>query len=368
MRTQTEERWVDLTYKWLASQPVQEYHFKDQIWSTLSEMYPDKLGQNDKRKTPWDTLRVLLKRDAERFSWIGNGRFIVVKHEETKAVSEPQEVSQNTLVASEERLYGREWLKAITACQENHSVTIVNKILQSSRPMITKIARRYVSHCCPLDDLMQEGYRGVLRAIKTFDSQKHSDALSHILNHVRGYVRKYYEQHFSLIRVTKNTPERKMVYRRSEYREARDCYDRHEKEARLNKIAQDTGLTVEKVKTAGERVTYSYIPIGSQFLHPAEKDSKPDLTEETIPSPDPNPEEIYAICEIRSRVQEIVDKIKTDLSEQERCILQRRFLDDDPLTFAEIGEILGLTRQRIQQIEHRLFEKVKARFLREWTN
>jgi RNA polymerase sigma-32 factor len=83
-----------------------------------------------------------------------------------------------------------------------------------------------------------------------------------------------------------------------------------------------------------------------------------DLQKNTSPAPD---EELSRLEEI-DHLKTAIEKIKPELSEREKIILEERLLNDEPLTLQEIGEKHGITREAVRQMEVRLIKKIKERF------
>jgi len=230
-----------------------------------------------------------------------------------------------------------------------------------------KVVREYANESLLEDDLLQEAFLGVLKAMKTFDP-KRGGAVHYIWTCSRSFITRYYENHGSLIRSAKNTPERKMLYKKADYIEYKTSRDSDRREEILEELMAKTGLTEERVKSAGEHVTYRFISIGSQFYRRSHDDEDGISLEETLASDEPTLEETYMKYDERAKFQQVIEKFKSHLTERERYILQKRLLDEDQVTFEEIGDTIGITRQRVCQIEAALIEKLKKRVSPFWRN
>ena len=164
MGTTQTEKLTDLTYNWLSTRPGGAYHIKD-IWEAMAREYPNRFGVTDHRKTPYDTLRVMMTREGDRFVRVGpNKYFIVTKAMTEKPMEEPrQEKTKATF--TEEDLCGAGLDRAVLVYQETRDNTIAEAIIAKVHPKIAKIAEEYVSHNLLREDLIQEGRIAVFRAI-----------------------------------------------------------------------------------------------------------------------------------------------------------------------------------------------------------
>jgi RNA polymerase sigma-32 factor len=354
------EKITDLTYNLLSGMPPRPYHIKD-IWAVLAQEYPDRFGITDRRKTPHDTLRVMMMREGDRFVRVGPNRYFIVTKAMTIRPTEEQRREKAEETFTDSDFYGAGLDRVVLAYQKTRDPRLAERILEGVRGLAVKEAREYVDYNLPEEDLVQEALIGVLRAIETFDPKKGmGGAVTHIANYIRGYIKRYYQNHFSLIRSTKNTPEQKMLYRRREFIEYKTSRDGDEREAILTSLIEKTRLTEEQVLLAGEHVTFTFIPIGAQFYH---RNNEDGLTlEDILSSDDPTVEEVYETMDYNSRVREVINAIKERLNERELYIFEKRIISDEPLTLEELGQDFGLTRERVRQIETKVWEKIRRGF------
>ena len=78
-----------------------------------------------------------------------------------------------------------------------------------------------------------------------------------------------------------------------------------------------------------------------------------------IAAPSQSAEEAVGDSQLRELFQERVEEFSADLDSREKLILDERILSEDPKTLAEIGEELGVSRERIRQLEARLVKRLR---------
>jgi RNA polymerase sigma-32 factor len=81
---------------------------------------------------------------------------------------------------------------------------------------------------------------------------------------------------------------------------------------------------------------------------------------DVTPSPEPNPEEVFVTSQSRVERLAALRRAMMSLTDRERAILTERRLKEDPPTLEELGRDLGITKERVRQIEHRVVEKLQS--------
>jgi RNA polymerase sigma-32 factor len=88
----------------------------------------------------------------------------------------------------------------------------------------------------------------------------------------------------------------------------------------------------------------------------AENVTTKDMLEDLHPSPE---DQAFG-RELKELADEILAGAMTVLTTRERTIIQKRLLDEDPASLAEVGDALGVTRERVRQIEERAVAKLRS--------
>lgn len=251
------------------------------------------------------------------------------------------------LTAEEERELSRRWL-------EDRDRAAADRLVLSNMRAVIKIANEFSSQHVPLADLLQEGTMGLMRAIDRYDPERGTRFLSYAAWWIRAYIRDYLLRTRSLVRLG-TTQRQRTVY--SRLGKARAAADREglEGEARMERIVELIGVdraTVESMmgRLSGYDVSLD-APVGTA------EDAAPRGN--FIPTNDPTPEEqVGAEQEDDHQRFQLRAAIRT-LPEREQLIIERRHLTDSPETLQEVGETLGISRERVRQLEVRAFRRMR---------
>lgn len=231
---------------------------------------------------------------------------------------------------------------------------LAQKLVTSNLRFVVKIAAEYSRFGSKMIDLIQEGNVGLMQAVKEFNPQKGVRLITYAVWWIRGYMREYLMKQYSMVRVGTTHGQKKLFYNLQSAENRQRVLGGEELNAA--QISHDLGVSEKDVEIMRARMSGRDVSLDQ----PMDEASKATLMDfQTSPDDVGNPEiELQRSQEI-SLVQKKVAEIRPNLNEKETYILDRRILSDDPMTLQEIGDDLGITRERTRQIENRVFEKLR---------
>lgn len=252
-----------------------------------------------------------------------------------------KEIGRIPLLTAEEELeLGRQIAEGDTEARR--------KMEEANLRLVVAVAKHYAGKGMQFMDLIQEGNIGLMRAVEKFDYTKGSKFSTYAVWWIKEAILRALDSQSREIRVPVRVAQNMNKISKTE----RKMEQTLGREVAAEEIAKELHMTTEEV----ERMQ-SYIknPVSLETPVGDEEDSSlEDFIEDTQ---GPTPEEAVAALVQKEEVQEML----STLTEKEQKILRLRYgLEDGNVhTLEETGQILGVTRERIRQLESRALEKLR---------
>jgi RNA polymerase sigma-32 factor len=216
------------------------------------------------------------------------------------------------------------------------------RLIEASLPFVIRVAKGYRRWGIPLEDLIQQGNLGLLKAAKKFDPAKDCRLITYANYWIRAEIRDYVVRSYRIVRLGSTATERRAIrkFRRSGVEGPEE-------------LAELSGMPLARA-----RKLWPLLTSGEVSLDNAAPGATPAV--ERLAMDDASPEERVADNDRLDRVRRKLPEVLGALSDRERRIVEARMLADDPCTLRELGEELGVCRERVRQLEVQARDKLRT--------
>ncbi len=220
-------------------------------------------------------------------------------------------------------------------------------------PLAENTARKYAGYGLPVDDLTQEAMFGLIKAAERFDPKKDIRFGTYARWWVRASICEYVFRNWSIVTLPQTVRQAFFSLRRYKGRLTGDGdatlnNDERKFIAKQLRLSESDVTLMENRLAASDKSTNA--PIG---------DEDGREYQDTLADNGPDPEQALVDDNLRKVRRRIIARCLRELTPRERRIVYYRHFKQPPLTLEELGERMGLSRERIRQIEKRGIERMR---------
>ncbi len=253
-----------------------------------------------------------------------------------------KEIGKISLLKSEEE---RNLGKLI---KEQNSDIAKRKLIQANLRLVVSIAKKYIGQGVNFMDLVQEGSIGLIRAAEKFDYSKNFKFSTYATWWIKQSIIRAIANYSKSIRIPVHMSDKIRKYKRI-YNELSNSLGR---EPTDNEILQKLGISLSKLQKIKQSILVE--PVSLETTITDDLCLRDYIEDKTLQSPE---DKVKQDC-----IKTDVPKLLNTLPEREKQVLANRYglNSDKPKTLAQLGDMLGYSKERIRQIEEGAILKLRT--------
>lgn len=249
--------------------------------------------------------------------------------------------------------------------QEKRDETALHELVRSYTRLVISAATRFRNYGLPMGDLIQEGNIGLMQAANRFDPNREVRFSTYANWWIKSSMQDYVLRNWSIVRTGTTAAQKSLFFNLRRLRaRIEGAADEHglTQEGR-QKISSLLGVPMKDVEEMEGRMSGH-----DQSLNAVVGIDGEDEYQSFLKDDRPNPEDVViGMKDSQTRTKWLAEALG-QLSDREQQIIKERHLQYETVTLEDLGKQLGVSKERVRQLEARAMEKLKVSLSRRITN
>lgn len=253
------------------------------------------------------------------------------------------------LSREEEERLARKW-------RDEGDTQAAHLLVTSNLRFVVKIANEYRGYGARILDLVQEGSIGLMQAVKRYDPDKGYRLISYAVFWIRSFIHNYLMATTRIFKIGTSRAHRKLFFKLRSFKAMLGAKGTSDSDAVMNRASEEFGISAAEIAEVDNQMNAS----DASFDAPV-KETGSALVE-VFPSDSQNAEDMMSELEAEAEAGAALNLAMEKLNDRERQVLEARYLKEQPIQLKELGNVMGISKQRVAQIEKRALLKLKETF------
>ena len=236
--------------------------------------------------------------------------------------------------------------------RDDEDLDAARDLVMAHLRFVVHIAKGYTGYGLPLNDLIQEGNVGLMKAVKRFDPDYGVRLVSFAVHWIRVEIHEFVLKNWRIVKVATTKAQRKLFFNLRKKKKTLAWLS----DAETKAVAKDLGVKPQEVTEMEKR------------LHSRDAifDPTPDLDDDRnftpaayLPSPDADPAKQVETADWNEDATTRMTAALNILDDRSRRILEERWLTEDKMTLHELAAEYGISAERIRQLEVNAIKKLR---------
>ena len=233
----------------------------------------------------------------------------------------------------------------------------LHELINSYTRLVVSMASRFRNYGLPMGDLIQEGNVGLMQAASRFDYKRDLRFSTYASWWIRSAIQDYVLRNWSIVRTGTTAAQKSLFFNLRRLRAKIEGENEREglgNEGR-KQIAKELKVRMKDVRDMEARLSGADSSLNATIGEDGDDDWQSMLSDDR-----PNPEDIVLGMKDAQTRSEWLKSALGELSNREQTIIRERHLGYETVTLEELGKELGVSKERVRQLEQRAMGKLKS--------
>jgi len=229
------------------------------------------------------------------------------------------------------------------------------QLVMSNLRFVAHVARGYEGYGLAIEDIVQEGNIGLMKAVKRFDPDMGVRLVSFAVHWIKAEIHEFVIKNWRIVKVATTKSQRKLFFNLRKFKKGLNFLTKDEAEA----IAENLDVDVKTVYEMELRLDGRDIG-----LEPSDDDSEHSVAPIAyLEQPGADPALLLENSDWQERKEDLMMTAFADLDDRSRDILASRWLSEEKATLHDLAERYQVSAERIRQLEQNAMKKLKTAVL-----
>jgi RNA polymerase sigma-32 factor len=239
--------------------------------------------------------------------------------------------------------------------RDHGDISAAQQLILSHLRFVIAIARSYKGYGLPQADLIQEGNVGLMKAVKRFDPERGVRLVSFAVHWIKAEIHEFIMRNWRLVKIATTKQQRKLFFNLRSLKQSLDTMNPQE----VDDVAKQLNVKPAEVVEMEKRFNGNDIS-----LEPLSEDEDEGFSPIAYLTDGTEPSQILEAEQSRSLHSDGLQQSLCSLDERSRHIIEARWLrEKDTATLHELADELGISAERVRQIEAKAIQKIRQKML-----
>jgi len=263
-----------------------------------------------------------------------------------------QSMAEPLLSRDREYMLARSW-------REDGDEDSLQQLIRAYTRLVVSLATKFRNYGLPMSDLIQEGTLGLLQAASRFEPERNVRFSTYASWWIRSAMQDFILRNWSIVRTGTTAAHKTLFFNfrrlRARIEEATgQPFDDNGRQL----VAEELSVPLSDVSHMEGRLSVSDQSLNVRVGEDSDTEWQDQLTDDRL-----SPEDLVISFHDSLTRSEWIEQALLELSQREQTIIRARRLSDDSATLEELGEALGVSKERVRQLEQRALQKMRSLLL-----